>query len=68
MVDTDHRRAGLWSSRRGASVTIPQNEIYSTNDLCIQGLQAYKNRKKNSSGEIKAGIMDEITFELGLNG
>lgn len=30
--------------------------------------KAYKNREKNSSREIKAGIMDEVTFELGLKG
>lgn len=28
--------------------------------------KVYKNREKNSPREIKTGIMDEITFELGL--
>lgn len=30
--------------------------------------KAYKNREKNSSRERKAGILDKITFELGLKG
>lgn len=30
--------------------------------------KAYKNRRENSSREIKTEITDEITFELGLKG
>lgn len=30
--------------------------------------KAYKNREKNSSRESKVGILDKITFELGLKG
>lgn len=30
--------------------------------------KAYKNRRENSSREIKTGVTDEITFELVLKG
>lgn len=36
MVDKDHMWSGSWSSRK-ESVTIPQNEIYSANNVGIQG-------------------------------